>query len=170
MPLGLFGIRGVDKLDTCLFRTRNCTFKIWQLFLIPRANLGSLVANWKIVKFLKLCELIIVRVFLEGYLRVIGETGCLSWIKMISILPWLREMFRHWLASCSRHSSQMASFVRSRKNATNSVCIGCVVQAYSHFVFGSYIRRDNYLSSYVFGFWQNVLEKIILCLLQRQPQ
>ena len=71
---------------------------------------------------------------------------------MISILPWLRAIFRHWPASCSRHLSEMASFVRSRKSATTSACIGCVVQAYFHFVFGSYIRQDVYLSLYVFLF------------------
>ena len=71
---------------------------------------------------------------------------------MISILPWLRAMFRHWPASCSRHLSEMASFVRSRKSATTSACIGCVVHAYFHFVFGSYIRQDMYLSFVFFVF------------------
>ena len=71
---------------------------------------------------------------------------------MISILPWLPAMFRHWPASCSRHLSEMASFVRSRKSATTSACIGCVVHAYFHFVFGSYIGQDMYLSLYVFLF------------------
>ena len=55
------------------FRTRNCTFKMRQIFPKPRDNFGSLVANLRIVKLLKLRELILVRVFLEGYLRVIGR-------------------------------------------------------------------------------------------------
>jgi hypothetical protein len=63
---------------------------------------------------------------------------------MISILPWLRAMFHHWPASCSRHLSEMASFVWSWKSATTSACIGCVVQDYFYVVFGSYIRQDIY--------------------------
>ena len=55
------------------FRTRNCTFKMRQIFPKPRDNFGSVVANLRIVKLLKLRELILVRVFLEGYLRVIGR-------------------------------------------------------------------------------------------------
>jgi hypothetical protein len=55
------------------FRTRNCTFKMWQIFPEPRVNFGNLVANLRIVKLLKLRELILVRVFLEGYLTAIGR-------------------------------------------------------------------------------------------------
>jgi hypothetical protein len=46
---------------------------MWQIFPKPRDNFGSLVANFRIVKLLKLRELFLVRVFLEGYLRVIGR-------------------------------------------------------------------------------------------------
>jgi hypothetical protein len=68
-----FTYRGID-LDKMLdlhawhFRTRNCTN-----FPNPRDNFGSLVANLRIVKLLKLRELFLVRVFLEGYLEVIGR-------------------------------------------------------------------------------------------------
>jgi hypothetical protein len=74
-----FGKINHENIDTLTvihvwhFRTRNCTFKMWQIFPEPRDNFGSLVANLRIVKLLKLLELILVRVFLEGYLRVIGR-------------------------------------------------------------------------------------------------
>ena len=43
------------------------------MFPIPRDNFRSLVANLIIEKLLKLCKLILVRVFHEGYLTVIGR-------------------------------------------------------------------------------------------------
>jgi hypothetical protein len=105
--------RGADKLNiyAWYFRTRNCTFKMWH----------SEFENCKIA-LANSCALF------EGN----RETDGLPWIKMISILPWLRAMFRHGPASSSRHMSKMASFVRSWKNTTTSACIRCVVPAYFH--------------------------------------
>jgi hypothetical protein len=43
------------------------------IFSLARVKLGSLVANLNIEKFPKFIELFLVRVFLDGYLGVIGK-------------------------------------------------------------------------------------------------
>jgi hypothetical protein len=43
--------------------------KLCEVFSLPRDKFGSLVANLIIEKFLKFNERVLVRVFLEGYLR-----------------------------------------------------------------------------------------------------
>jgi hypothetical protein len=79
------------------------------MFPIPRDNFRSLVANLIIEKLLKLCKLILVRVFHEGWLfNSNREKKGLSGIKMISILPWLLAMFSRLATSCLRHLSEMA--------------------------------------------------------------
>jgi hypothetical protein len=46
---------------------------MYQFFSLARVKLGSLVANLNVEKFLKFIELFLVRVFLDGYLEVIGK-------------------------------------------------------------------------------------------------
>ena len=55
------------------FCTRKRSLELRQFFSRPCVNFGSLVANAITEIFLNFIELILVRVFLDGYLRVIGR-------------------------------------------------------------------------------------------------
>ena len=123
------------------FCTRNCTLNCVSFFSLPRDKFGSLVANLIIEKFIKFNKRVLVRVFLEGYLR---ETERVSGIKIISRLPWLRGMFCHRSACCLGHLREMAPFERSCQNSTTSACIGFFLKCYFHFIFESYTSQDTY--------------------------
>ena len=57
----------------CHFCTRNCRFRMSRFFSQPCGNFWSLVTNLRFRKFLNFIESILVRVFPEGYLMVIGR-------------------------------------------------------------------------------------------------
>ena len=62
-----------DTICSLAFCTRKRSLELRQFFSRPCVNFGSLVANAITEIFLNFIELILVRVFLDGYLRVIGR-------------------------------------------------------------------------------------------------
>ena len=115
------------------FCMQNCGFRMSQFFLQPCSHFWSLVTNLRFKKFLNFIESILVRVFPEGYLMVIGREG-FSRIKMISILPWLRASSFNCKASCWRHFAQWQLLERCCKHATTSACIASFVWSFFHLV------------------------------------
>ena len=68
----VFAMKSVQNLkyfSRLAFLHAKLHIKLCEFFSLPRDKVGSLVANLIIEKFLKFKERVLVRVFLEGYLR-----------------------------------------------------------------------------------------------------